>query len=539
MSTNGKAAAMHPLNLILFGPPGTGKTYATMRHAVEICDGTAPGDETALRTRYRQLADEGRVAFVTFHQSFAYEDFVEGIRPVLSTPEDKEEQAVRFECRPGVFKDLCQRAHGTLKRPRKPFTFEPGSTRVWKMSLGNSTSSEDDYIYQECIDEGFIRLGYGMALDFTGKNTRAEVDALLSKPLPNASDRFAHTSMVHQLKNEMQTGDLVIVSDGNRRFRAIGRITGGYSLRRKDVDPEDHYRQMRPVEWLLVFEESRPADLILNGNFSQRSIYQLSPHKLKIEALQRLLATEEESSPQNHVLIIDEINRGNVSKILGELITLLEPDKRIGQDHELKVRLPYSGETFGVPSNLFVLGTMNTADRSIAFLDVALRRRFEFRELRPDPQVIRTLVGTNGIVEGFDVANLLEVLNARIEGVYDRDHTLGHAYLMKVKTLQDVRQVFHLRIVPLLEEYFFADPRKIAWVLGCPYKEESSGPLQSNPVPLMNAVRLKGPAMANGGDGLSEDRVRLEINPTFLTAAGNLQEYFRRAVEGPSQSTGA
>ncbi len=268
-------------NLILFGPPGTGKTWQTVDKAVEILDSdfyeANQSNRTALKRRFDELREEKRVGFVTFHQSFSYEDFVEGLR--TSTKKGQ----IRYEIEDGVFKTMCKAAHNQPDEPR--------------------------------------------------------------------------------------------------------------------------------------------------------------------------------------VLIIDEINRGNIANILGELITLIEPSKRAGTEEALTVTLPYSKEPFSVPANLYIVGTMNTADRSLVHIDTALRRRFEFEAMFPDAGLLKNIH-----IEGIDIKKMLTAINSRIELLYEREHTLGHSFFLSMKDtgadLGTLRRIFENSIMPLLEEYFFEDWSRIRKVLG-------------------------------------------------------------------------
>lgn len=223
----------------------------------------------------------------------------------------------------------------------------------------------------------------------------------------------------------------------------------------------------------------------------------------------------------NYALFIDEINRGNISKIFGELITLVELDKRLDAEHELRLTLPYSKEEFGVPKNLSIIGTMNTADRSIALVDIALRRRFEFIEMMP-----RTDLVSN--VEGFNARALLETINRRIECLYDRDHVIGHADFMGVATLDALRTKFLKKIIPLLQEYFYGDWRKICLILGCPSDDDGD---QQNPATAI--IRSASLRLGYETDQYEGDSVAFTINPQFKHAKdSDLEAFFRRILSG-------
>lgn len=438
-----------PLNCILYGPPGTGKTYSTFREAVRIIDGNVPETPAAIKNRYDELVSQSRIAFITFHQSFSYEDFVEGIRPEMSDTQGS--SVPRYVVRSGLFKDLCAAAGAkSIIAPASEVNLD--GIRFWKMSLGNTLNPDETGVFDDCIRHSQIAHGYGRDKDYSACTTKDAIAGILKNEVWPTDERPAyHITAMDMLKNQMRDGDLVIVSDGNRKFRAIGRINGPYQYK-----PDGYYTQTRPVEWLRVFEESQPSDRILKDRqFSQQTLYRIDAEALRLDALRDTLATSAGTAPGNFVLIIDEINRGNISKIFGELITLIEDDKRLGADNALRVKLPYSGSWFGVPPNLYILGTMNTADKSIALVDVALRRRFKFVELMPDYNLINE-----------PYRGILREMNRRICLRKDRDHQIGHSYLMGVTDDADFNRVFEDKIFPLLQEYFFNDWEGIRFVLG-------------------------------------------------------------------------
>ncbi len=230
----------------------------------------------------------------------------------------------------------------------------------------------------------------------------------------------------------------------------------------------------------------------------------------------RTCRTAEKNPDSGYLLIIDEINRANIAKVLGELITLIEDDKRLGEPNEVQVTLPYSGERFGVPANLTILGTMNTADRSIALLDLALRRRFTFVEMPPDPALL------SEDVAGVNVRALLTRLNKRVAALLDRDHQIGHSYLMGVNDADGLHFAWYRRVVPLLQEYFYQDGERLQAVLGNTFVTE---------------VSLDAETKAALG-GAYEEAARFEVAPlegeAFLAAlrqlAGSVQAM---ADEGP------
>ncbi len=440
-------------NIILYGPPGTGKTYATASHAVLLCDGALPGagDQNAIRSRFEELRQAGRISFVTFHQSFGYEEFVEGLRPHVS-----DAGQVVYSVRPGVFKSAC--ASALLRSPSSPgISGKPLRERkVFKMSLGASWSDEGTKVFDYCLKNSCILLGWGGDIDFSDCDTREAIERKLKQEAPDIEKPGSHLRFVDCFKREMKIGDLVMVSYGNSKFRGIAEVADDY-----EFAEDAPFHQMRRVRWLATSADGWSASDLYEKAVVMSTLYVLGADNINWETLQGIVGVPEPAQgAQQHVIIIDEINRANISKVFGELITLIEPDKRAGAPNAVTVRLPYSGEDFSVPSNLHIIGTMNTADRSIALLDTALRRRFDFVEVMPDPALLRGVE-----IEGVDLEQLLRALNERIEVLYDRDHTIGHAYFLGVTTLSDLEAVFRRKVLPLLQEYFFENWAKVRRVL--------------------------------------------------------------------------
>ena len=442
------------LNTILYGPPGTGKTYETAGRCVEICDGKSPVGVEGIHARYGELMDEGRIEFVTFHQSYGYEEFVEGIRPVASAEEGA---AMRLRVEPGVVKRIAERAR------RVP---EMGARRIFKISLGDPESwgrgPSSDPVFAECIRDGCALLEFGGDIDWSDaryEDHRAVLKRWRQDKKADATAYDINVQAIRRFRIEMRRGDIVVAPDGYRRFRAVGEVTGDYEFRRR----EDgfHHRRRIKWHWHVLDGEGVPGSVFMEGRFHWPPVNLMAPSNPN-GLLPYLTGIEGLAGAAPYMLVIDEINRANISKVMGELITLLEEDKREGAENEVAVTLPYSGERFTLPANLHILGTMNTADRSIALLDTALRRRFRFEEISPDPKLLHEASERTGV----DLPRVLIVLNERLEYLIDRDHQIGHAWLMDVKTRDDVDAVMRYKIIPLIAEYFYDDWSKVRSVLG-------------------------------------------------------------------------
>ena len=425
---DGNGKGHHALNTILYGPPGTGKTYATTRRSVEICDGdAAPQDDAAVRARYGELLEEGRIEFVTFHQSYGYEEFVEGLRPAAAKAQGG---GMRLKVVDGVLKRIAARAR------RVP---NVGGRRIFKMALGDSKSSggkpQDDALFAKCIDQGSVFLEYGGDIDWSDARYDDRNEILERWRRDRNSTATAYDRDVQAMRRfriGMRPGDIVVVSDGYEHFRAVGEVSGDYEFRLRQ-DGLHHRRAVRWC-WHVRDREGDSVSVFKSGRFKHGPINRMKP--ANPAGLVRYLKGDA-GGEQPYVLVIDEINRANISKVMGELITLIEEDKREGAVNEVTATLPYSGERFSLPSNLHLLGTMNTADRSIALLDMALRRRFRFEELSPDPDLLSEAAERTEV----DLQRVLRAINERIEYLVDRDHLIGHAWFMNAETRDDVDAV--------------------------------------------------------------------------------------------------
>ncbi|ECL2710397.1 AAA domain-containing protein [Campylobacter jejuni] len=376
-----------PLNQILYGPPGTGKTYHTIDRALEIIlkeeKIQIPSEDD--RINRKKLFDEyvknGQIVFTTFHQSYGYEEFIEGIKPRIDSEENSKE--IKYEIKDGIFKELCEKA------------------------LENRDSIKNFNFYIDKLKE------------------KAKID----DNNPEKYFELPNTKYSIQYRN-------------GKTFRI-----------KFDDMSKNHKDYPVSIDNIEKLYKTSNIDEIYNSVYVRAIL-----NYLKSQGLEDYKEKDEKTNLP-YIIIIDEINRGNVSKIFGELITLIEPSKRIGEKEELKVTLPYSGEKFGVPKNVYIIGTMNTADRSITSLDTALRRRFEFIEMMPDVSKLSM------DCEGINLQELLKAINTRIEYLLDREKTIGHAFFIGVENLNDLKSIFQNKIIPLLQEYFYNDYALINAVL--------------------------------------------------------------------------
>ena len=435
-------------NTILYGPPGTGKTYNTVMYAVAIIENKKleeikKENYTEVIDRYNKYKEDGLIEFTTFHQSYGYEEFIEGIKPVIHSDEE-DETDIQYEVVPGLFKKFCDIAGKPILRKEKCDIGINESPTIWKISL---EGSGENSTRTECMKNEHIRIGY----DEYGRE------------ITNLFKGVAGRHILNYFINDMSIGDIVMSCYDCNTVDAIGVVTGEYEWH--DEYPE--YKRLRKVNWIVKGIKENIIKINNGSRLSNPTVYKL---RMDLSDVMEIIekysknTIEVEEKKKNHVFIIDEINRGNISKIFGELITLIEPTKRIGQTEGQKVRLPYSQKLFGVPNNVYLIGTMNTADRSIATIDTALRRRFNFKEMLPDEEVL------DGIyVEDVSIKDIFIKMNKRITVLFDREHTLGHAYFLPLKdapTIETLANIFENSIIPLLQEYFYEDYEKIRLVLG-------------------------------------------------------------------------
>src|SRR5690554_1369553 len=460
----------HPLNQILYGPPGTGKTYFTKNTALEII-GLEPDnmDRVSIQKEFDKGLKDGRIVFTTFHQSMSYEDFIEGIKPVIDQKDDSDEgsneEIVKYEIVDGIFKEACENAK-VLKEfvntdtpqfhiPEEVFK----DKKFFKISLGNTLKDSGDIVYDFCKENNYISIGWGSDIDYTGVKSRKDIRTRLTSAGVEVGKMDFNISAIERFTLWMRKGDIVFASHGNRQLKAVGVITGEYEFKSSEDSPLTGYNHFRKVEWKIL-DAKIPVGKVYEKNFSQQSIYELYTKNVKPEFFTQSTPADT-SINDNYVIIIDEINRGNVSQIFGELITLIEEDKRSGKEEAIEVTLPYSKTPFSVPPNLYIIGTMNTADRSVEALDTALRRRFSFQEMMPNPELLNEIQ-----IEGINLERLLRTINERIEILVDRDHTIGHSYFLNVQSEEDLKDVFKDKVIPLLQEYFFGDYSKMEMVIG-------------------------------------------------------------------------
>lgn len=432
-------------NIILQGAPGTGKTYRIPELVVRLCEPEFDANNATrkeLMSVYNRLKEEKRVMFTTFHQSMDYEDWLEGLRPVL------ENDQVTYKIESGIFKRLCTEAERPLSA-KKDVNISDEAI-VWKVSL---SGTGDNPVRRDCMKNGYIRIGW----DGYGENITEETDWSIH----NGEGK----TILNAFINTMKVGDVVMSCYSSRTIDAIGIVTGEYEWH----DNFEHYKRVRRVKWLVKDINEDIVKLNDDKTMTLGTVYRLNA--ITLDKVKSLLDKYEASKTlidnnKPYVIVIDEFNRGNVSKIFGELITLLEPDKRKGMRNAESVLLPYSKKEFYIPSNVFLVATMNTADRSLDTIDYAIRRRFAFITVKPQEidddnfnselfREVSSLFISNYdeyAESGFDDTIKLLPAETLSEEYRPEDVWIGHSYFIMdgEYALQD-RLLFE--IIPLLEEY--------------------------------------------------------------------------------------
>ena len=468
--TNNNHSMKQTLNQILFGPPGTGKTYNTINLAAKIAypdifvdfeefSTDSQEEKEKKRNKMTEFFREnlynpiynptGRIAFTTFHQSMAYEDFIEGLKPV--DPEITNKDYLEYKVQDGIFKDFCKIARDVNFLTNTSLSeAEFVNARFVKLNF----TTENSAVAKDCISNNYITFYPQINFDLRDEKE------ILNKHKDEKNDIH---ELIYPINSSKQL--IFIITLNEELCLSVGRVTGEYEFK-----PDTLHKHSRKIEWVKKTPFST-SEILKASEASKGTIVFFNSDKIKRDFFfqKDKMENSQSNGKPNFVFIIDEINRGNIAQIFGELITLIEDSKREGEKEGMKAILPYSKESFSVPNNLYIIGTMNTADRSVEALDSALRRRFSFREMMPDKQVI-----VPKEVEGIILPQLLESINQRLEVILSKEHTIGHAYLIGINNIADLKHAFNNKIIPLLKEYFYGDFGKISMVIGSDFVNKNT-----------------------------------------------------------------
>ena len=436
-------------NIVLYGAPGTGKTYDVPELAVRLCDPAFMAAEPSreeIVSRYNQLKTEKRIAFTTFHQSLDYEDWIEGLRPFVN-----ENNQVTYEIESGIFKKLCEEAERPVVKDKQVGIAD--NAVVWKVSLAGTG---DNPVRSDCMKNSYIRIGW----DGYGPVISDETDWSVY----NGEGKQILDAYI----NKMKIGDIVMSCYSSQTIDAIGVVVGDYEFE----DKFPNYKRVRRVNWLVKNINENIVEMNDGKTMTLGTVYRLN--SITLDNVKSILekydtSSKMEENDKAYVMVIDELNRGNVSKVFGELITLLEADKRKGRINAESVVLPYSKKGFHIPNNVYLIATMNTADRSLGSLDYAIRRRFAFIAEKPFGledegfnedlfEKVSSLFVKNFDEykeSGWDPTMKLEPADILSEEYKPEDVWIGHSYFLMQDEEGNDNTTDRLlyEIIPLLEEY--------------------------------------------------------------------------------------
>lgn len=434
-------------NIVLYGAPGTGKTYDVPELAVRLCDPAFMAAEPSreeIVSRYNQLKTEKRIAFTTFHQSLDYEDWIEGLRPVVN-----ENSQVTYEIESGIFKKLCEEAERPVVKDKQVGIAD--NAVVWKVSLAGTG---DNPVRSDCMKNSYIRIGW----DGYGPVISDETDWSVY----NGEGKQILDAYI----NKMKIGDIVMSCYSSQMIDAIGVVVGDYEFE----DKFPNYKRVRRVNWLVKDINENIVEMNDGKTMTLGTVYRLN--SITLDNVKSILekydtSSKMEENDKAYVMVIDELNRGNVSKVFGELITLLEADKRKGRINAESVVLPYSKKGFHIPNNVYLIATMNTADRSLGSLDYAIRRRFAFIAEKPfglevdgfDENLFEKVSSLfvknfdDYKESGWDQTMKLEPADTLSEEYKPEDVWIGHSYFLMQDEEDNTSNRLLYEIIPLLEEY--------------------------------------------------------------------------------------
>lgn len=446
------------LNQIFFGSSGSGKTYNSIITALQIVNAFYTEDRNELKKLLKTYMENNQIAFLTFHKNFKYEDFIEGIKTIIDKESGKPIKLVKD----GILKDLSKLAYSELQKKdtNYKFNFDKTKNKIFKMSIGTKSLEKDDLTLSYCFEKNYIALDLLSNIDYSiientedWEKAREELSKFYQHEENVDEDKKRlDIQSIYFFKNYMKSDDIILISNDNEKIIGIAKVNGWYEF--KDI-VGIRFNHFRKVDWLMK-SCNIPIELFYKRKFSSHNIYELDNSIFNLENLYDFINNK---NIKNYVLIIDEINNSDIYDIFGDVITIIDEEKRLGNSQELKVKLPYSNEEFGLPKNLHLIASINSFDN----IDINLMRKFDFIKTEINYKLL------DFSIDNINISKLLFIINSRISYLIGDNYQIGQGYFNKIienPSFETLKEIFKNKIIPFLINIFDNDLKKVSMVLG-------------------------------------------------------------------------